>query len=149
MERKKILITDDEPSVLRVLDMKFKNAGFEVLTALNGLEALEIIKTSLPDIVISDNRMPKMSGVDLLLACKDIRAKKKFLFIMLSSYASVTSKADREWVNSLADTMFIPKPFSPRNILKIIEEYLSGNSKETATGETERKLDEGEGRVSD
>ena len=127
---KKILLADDEPSVLRVLDLKFKNAGFEVLTASDGMEALEIIKKELPDVVISDNRMPKMTGIDLCVACEKIREKKKFLFIMLSSYASVTSKLDKEWVNSLPNTTFIPKPFSPRNILKTVENYFEENGKE-------------------
>ncbi|OGL43253.1 MAG: hypothetical protein A2149_06645 [Candidatus Schekmanbacteria bacterium RBG_16_38_11] len=124
---KKILLVDDEPSVLRVLDMKFKNAGFKVLTASDGMEGLEIIEKELPDVVISDNRMPNMSGIDLCVACKKIREKRNFLFIMLSSYASVTSKLDREWVNSLSDTVFIPKPFSPRNILKTVKKYFADN----------------------
>lgn len=124
---KRILIVDDEPSILRVLEMKFKNAGFEVLKASDGAEALGVIERELPEVVISDNRMPKMSGVDLCVACQKIRKRKKFLFVMLSSYTSVTSTLDREWVNSLSDTMFVAKPFSPRNILKIVNEYLKKN----------------------
>ena len=127
MLSKRVLLVDDEPSILRVLEMKFKNAGFEVLKASNGIEALGIIEKEMPEVVISDNRMPKMSGVDLCVACQKIREKKKFLFVMLSSYVSETSEHDREWINSLSDTIFVAKPFSPRNILRIVNEYLEKN----------------------
>lgn len=129
MDSKKILVVDDEPSVLRILQMKFEKAGFSVLTACDGLEALELIEKSEPDAVIMDNKMPNMTGIDLCASCEKIREKRRFLIIMLSSYASVTSKVDEKWVENLKDTFFVAKPFSPRKVLQIVEEYLKDGVK--------------------
>ena len=59
---KKILVIDDEAPIRRVLELKLKNRGYQVITAKNGVEGLEIIKTQQPDAVITDIMMPEMDG---------------------------------------------------------------------------------------
>ena len=63
MERKKILVVDDEVHITHVLALKLENAGFEVITAADGEEALECIAEEVPDMVITDCYMPVMTGM--------------------------------------------------------------------------------------
>lgn len=127
MNGKTILIADDEVSILNVLKMKFENNGFSVLTAHNGKEALELIKKNTPNVVITDNKMPEMTGFELCRECKSIKVEKKFLLIMLSSYASLTSIDEKKEIETIKETIFVPKPFSPRNLLSIVNDYFKNS----------------------
>lgn len=119
-EKKKILIADDEPYVIRVIKLKLINAGYEVTTASNGLEALEKIESLRPDVLISDINMPKLSGKELCFRSMPLKQEKEFLTIVITSSIE---KADRDWVHSLEKTVFLEKPFSPKALLNIIGQY--------------------------
>jgi CheY-like chemotaxis protein len=119
-EKKKILIADDEPYVIRVIKLKLINAGYEVTTASNGLEALEKIESLRPDVLISDIRMPKLSGRELCFRTMPLKQKKEFLTIVITSSIE---KDDRDWAQSLEKTVFLEKPFSPKALLNIIGQY--------------------------
>lgn len=121
-ERKKILIADDEPYVIRVVKLKLTNAGYEVITASNGLEALEKIKSARPDVVISDVNMPKLGGKDLCLRTIPLKKEKDFLTIVITSSLE---EEDRDWAKSLENTILIEKPFSPKELVKIISHYFT------------------------
>ncbi len=122
VERKKVLIADDEPYVIRVVKLKLTNAGYDVITASNGLEALEKIRTNRPDVVISDVNMPKLGGKELCLRAIPLKKEKEFLTIVITSSIQ---EEDRDWAQSLEKTIFIEKPFSPKELLKIIGQYFS------------------------
>jgi len=62
---KKILIVDDEEDIILFLDTLFKKAGFETITARNGVDALELLKEDKPDLITLDLQMPKNTGTDL------------------------------------------------------------------------------------
>jgi len=119
-EKKRILIADDEPYVIRVIKLKLINAGYEVITASNGLDALEKIEALRPDVVISDVNMPKLNGKDLCLRTIPLKKEKEFLTIVITSSIE---KADRDWACSLEKTVFLEKPFSPKELVKIIGQY--------------------------
>ncbi|MEW6380620.1 MAG: response regulator [bacterium] len=121
-EKKKVLIVDDEPYVIRVVKLKLINAGYEVFTASNGLEALEKIESLKPDVVISDVNMPKLGGRELCLRAIPFKQERDFLTIVITSSID---KADRDWVQSMDKTVFLEKPFSPKELLKIIGQYCS------------------------
>ena len=120
MGKKKILIADDEPCVLRVAKIKLSNAGYEVITVSNGLNALEKMKSFEPDVLITDINMPKLSGKELCTRTNALNKKKEFLTIVVTSRIE---EGDREWTNSLLNTTFLEKPFSPKEMLKIIKQY--------------------------
>ena len=65
MSGKKILVADDEAHILHVVSMKLRNAGFEVITAVDGEEALELCTAEKPDLLITDYQMPLMTGLEL------------------------------------------------------------------------------------
>ncbi|MGA1823234.1 MAG: response regulator [bacterium] len=122
MDKKKILIADDEPCVLRVAKLKLSNAGYEVMTVSNGLKALEMMKSFKPDVLITDINMPKLSGRELCTRTNALNKKKEFLTIVVTSRLK---EGDQEWTNSLLNTTFLEKPFSPKEMLKIIKRYFS------------------------
>lgn len=81
----KMLLVDDEPDILELLQYNLKKEGYEILTAANGVEALEIAKRELPDIIILDIMMPLMDGV---VTCKTLRTLpelKDKIIILLSA----------------------------------------------------------------
>jgi CheY-like chemotaxis protein len=130
-EKKKILIADDEPYVIRVVKLKLTNAGYEVITASNGIDALEKIKTIRPDVVISDVNMPRLGGKELCLATIPLKKEKEFLTIVITSSLE---EADREWAHSLEKTIFVEKPFSPKELVKIIGQYFCSEFKNQNSG---------------
>jgi DNA-binding response OmpR family regulator len=87
----RLLLVDSDPKTLRVLDVSLKKAGFEVLTATNGLEALAALEAA-PDLVISDTHMPEMDGFELCRRIKQRPEWAKLPFIFLSSRKSVEER---------------------------------------------------------
>src|SRR5579872_6650334 len=65
MAEKTILVADDESHIVNVVSLKLRNAGFEVVTAADGQEALELATASPPDLLITDYHMPRLSGIEL------------------------------------------------------------------------------------
>ena len=111
----RILVVDDEERILNFLRSKLKASGYEVLTATNGLEALEQVQAQEPDLILLDVIMPKMDGFDTL---KELRGFSTVPVIILSARG-----ADFEKIKGLglgADD-YLPKPFNPDELLARIE----------------------------
>jgi PAS domain S-box-containing protein len=81
MNTNRILLVDDEPDILRVLSISLKADGYEVTSAQNGKQALQIYNEQLHDIVITDVRMPGLDGIDVLKAVKKINAETEVIII--------------------------------------------------------------------
>jgi DNA-binding response OmpR family regulator len=120
---KTILIIDDEAHIRRILEMKFKNAGFKIITAKNGQEGFELIQSKTPDVIISDINMPQLNGKDLCKMINPMKKDRTFLTIIMTARI----KADEEeWINTMTDTLFMEKPFSPSKVLEAVVLYLDG-----------------------
>jgi DNA-binding response OmpR family regulator len=121
---KKILVIDDEAPIRRVLELKLKNRGYQVLTAENGVEGFEIITSQQPDAVITDIMMPEMDGKTLCQLANSIKEQRPFLTIVTTCriYAD-----EMKWINSLQDTIFMEKPFSPARVLECVEQYFQSH----------------------
>jgi two-component system alkaline phosphatase synthesis response regulator PhoP len=117
----KILVADDETHILHVVSMKLKNAGYDVITAMDGEEALELCKAELPVLVITDFQMPRLTGLEF---CKQLRAcdeTKNIPAIMLTARGfdiEPTEMIDAGIAAVLA------KPFSPRELLEKVSGLL-------------------------
>ena len=118
--QKTILIIDDEAHIRRILEIKFKKAGFRVLTAKNGEKGLELITSLSPDAVISDINMPKVDGQALCMMTEALKEKRRFLTIVITARIHPD---DQEWISRMTDTMFMEKPFSPSKILDAVNQY--------------------------
>ena len=115
MKQFRVLIVDDEPRILKFLEMKLKASGYEVLTAGNGSEALDQVQTQEPDLVVLDVVMPGMDGLETL---KQFRAFSPVPVIILSARGANTDKiAGLE----LGADDYLAKPFSPDELVARIE----------------------------
>jgi two-component system, chemotaxis family, response regulator PixH len=117
-----VLSVDDEPCIGRVVQLKLRNAGFDVERASSGVEGLEKFLELRPDVLITDVKMPGMSGIELCRRCEEYRASWPFLIIVLTSQLDEETRA---WLEESEGRRYLPKPFSPREILRTIQEYLA------------------------
>jgi CheY-like chemotaxis protein len=118
MEAFKVLVVDDEPQVAHALRRLLKREGFDVQVAFNGAEALERLKEFSPDIVLSDFRMPGMTGGELLQQVK--RSHPLALRLIISGYADFKSVVAS--VNEGEICRFISKPWDDAELVT----YLKG-----------------------
>lgn len=115
-----ILVVDDEPLMCRSLSEVISRAGYEVFTANNGFEALELIQQEQVSVVITDINMPKMDGIEVLRQAKAICPN--ISVIVLTGYGTIDSAVEA-MRNGALD--YITKPISPSKIRAIIEKAFS------------------------
>jgi CheY-like chemotaxis protein len=118
----KILIVDDIEENLYLLETLLKGSGYEVVTAKDGVEALQKIKKETIDMIISDILMPRMDGFQFCRECKKDESLKKIPFIFYT--ATYTDKEDENFALSLGAERFIIKPQEPEIFLKIFKEVI-------------------------
>ncbi len=122
MKKQIVLIVDDEPDMLEILEETLRDSEYIVMTALDGVDALEHMKEKTPDIIVCDLMMPRMNGYELLKILKSNPVTKKIPVIML------TKKDDFEAVFQLYEigvVNFLPKPFELSGLIKAIESALA------------------------
>ena len=117
----KVLVVDDEVHILHVVSLKLRNAGYAVITAQDGKEALEIAQIELPDLIITDFQMPNLSGLELCQRLKQHPATKEIPAIMLTARGFALEEST---IASTGIKCCLHKPFSPRQILYEVEEIL-------------------------
>jgi len=118
---KTILVADDESHILHVVSLKLRNAGFNVFTAHDGTEALEIAQQQRPDLLITDYHMPGLSGLELCQQLKQDAGTAHIRAIMLTARGYHLEPHDTEKSGILR---MISKPFSPRHLLSAVNEVL-------------------------
>ena len=115
-----ILIVEDEPHVVRVMQLALENNGYEVGVANNGVQALEIMEKEIPDLLITDINMPRMNGETLCRKIEEDMPNRTFPILVLTSKTEIEH---REWTNKMENTYFLEKPVSIRKLLKMLEEH--------------------------
>ena len=121
MNGKTILVADDESHILSVVSLKLRNAGFRVLTAADGQEALDIALHERPDLLITDYHMPQLSGLELCQRLRQDPATRSMPAIMLTARGYHLEPHDTE-LSGIRKMM--SKPFSPRQLLTTVNEVL-------------------------
>jgi len=129
---KKIIAADDEAHILHVVSMKLRNAGYEVITAMDGEEALELCSSEVPDLLITDYQMPYMSGLEL---CKELRAREHTRGIPALMLTARGFDIESEEMAEAGIAAVLAKPFSPREMLAKVQELLAVTSETTAGAE--------------
>ena len=117
----KILVADDEAHILHVVSMKLRNAGYEVVTAVDGEEALELCGTEKPDLIITDYQMPIMTGLEALKQIRQREEMRDIPAIMLTA-RGFDIEASEMIAAGIASVL--AKPFSPREVLDKVTELL-------------------------
>jgi OmpR family response regulator RpaB len=124
----KILIVDDEASIRRILETRFKMLGFDTATASDGEEALDIFNKFAPDIVVLDIMMPKMDGYGVT---KEIRKQADTPIIILTALGDV---AERITGLELGADDYVVKPFSPKELEARVKCILRRTASKNGTG---------------
>ena len=119
---KTILVADDESHILHVVSMKLQNAGYRVVTARDGREALDLAQHERPDLIITDYHMPELSGLELCRKLKQEAATSNIPAIMLTARGYCLEPQDTEKSGILC---MISKPFSPRQLLATVNDVLA------------------------
>ena len=117
-----IRVADDESHILHVVSLKLKNAGYRVLTARDGQEALEMAQQEKPDLLITDYHMPQLSGLELCQRLKQDPNTSSIPAIMLTARGYHLEPHDTEQSGILR---MLSKPFSPRQLLSTVNEVLN------------------------
>ncbi|HEY8750906.1 MAG TPA: response regulator [Tepidisphaeraceae bacterium] len=121
MSEKRILVADDESHILNVVSLKLRNAGFKVITASDGQEALDLAISELPDLLITDYHMPRLSGIELCRRLKQDVRTQKIPTIMLTARGYHLEDQDPQ-DHGIMEMM--SKPFSPRHLLLTVNQVL-------------------------
>lgn len=121
MAKRKVLVADDETHITHVVSLKFRKAGFDVVTAQDGEEAYEAVLAERPDLVITDLQMPFMSGMELATKLRETPATAEIPVIMLTARGLALSSDDLAKTNIKT---VMSKPFSPKQVLERAESYL-------------------------
>ncbi len=121
MTPRKVLVVDDEVHIVHVVAIKLRNNGYEPITAGNGQEAYDLACRENPDIIIADYMMPVMSGLELLEKLRENEATKNIPFILLTARNFAIDDINQQRLNV---SMCITKPFSPKELLRNIEDIL-------------------------
>ena len=130
---KKILVVDDEAHILHVVSLKLRNAGFTVITAADGEEAMELVASEAPDLLITDYHMPVMNGVELCceLRKSDSPSVKAMPALMLTARGYTLEPEDMQRTGIRA---VLSKPFSPRELLAMVRDVLGVGEEMAAEG---------------
>lgn len=116
-----VLIADDEPSVLSVLRLFFGRSGFQVTAAHDGLEAIELAEQELPDAIILDLQMPRMSGIDVV---RQLRTNPRFTTTPIVAITAHMRDYLPEDVMFAGFDKLVTKPFELAAMLKLIRNMI-------------------------
>ena len=121
--KKEILIVDDDPLVIKLLQAPLQKAGYQVKVADQGLKALDMVKKNPPDLILLDILMPMLDGFKVTRLLKFDKRYKDIPIIVLTSRAT---EGERKMGEQVGANEFLYKPFRLNQILKVVRKYLDG-----------------------
>jgi two-component system KDP operon response regulator KdpE len=133
---KLILVVDDEPRMIKFVQFNLELDGFRVISAANGLEAIEKVRTQLPDLVVMDVMMPQMDGFEAL---HQIREFSTVPVVMLTVK---DEEEDKHLAFSAGSDDYVTKPFSPRELSDRIKAVLRRATGPSVTDAEELRIDD-------
>ena len=119
---KKILIVDDEPNIVMSLEYTFKKSNFEVFIARDGQEALDLLKTTYPDVIILDVMMPLVDGYATL---EHIRKDSNLTHTKVMFLSAKNKESDIEKGMALGADAYLTKPFSIKKVVDQVADLLA------------------------
>lgn len=119
---KKIVVVDDEKPIADILEFNLEKEGYEVYSAYDGNDALELIMETVPDLVLLDIMLPGMDGMEI---CREVRKKHDMPIIMLTAK---DSEIDKVLGLELGADDYVTKPFSTRELIARVKVNLRRNS---------------------
>ena len=123
----KILLVDDELDILEIISYSLESAGYKVYKANNGLEAIEIAKKIIPDLIIMDLMMPKMNGIE---ACDQIRKSNNLKDVIITFLSARSEDFSKIAGFEAGADDYITKPIKPKVLLSKVKALLRRKSSE-------------------
>lgn len=123
----KILIAEDERDIRELITFTLRYAGHEVTQAANGEEALQLAKQIIPELILMDVRMPKMTGYE---ACRHMKAEETIKHIPVVFLSAKGQETEIQTGLEVGASDYILKPFAPDQLIKRVGELLASNKKE-------------------
>jgi len=117
---KRILVVDDEADILKVVVYRLKKLGYEVLTATNGIVAIDSVRNNKPDLILLDLRIPVLDGVEVAKKLKSEEETKNIPIIIVTAS---THKVEEKAKECQADD-YITKPFAPEELVEKINKFI-------------------------
>lgn len=131
--KQKILVVDDEPEAVELVEFNLKQAGYDVATAADGAEALRKTRSLLPSLIVLDLMLPEMDGLEV---CKMLRRDPATTTIPIVMLTAKAAEIDRVLGLELGADDYLTKPFSPRELVLRIKKLLARGQGEPGEGET-------------
>jgi len=122
----KILIAEDERDIRDLITFTLRFAGYEVIAASNGEEAVTLALQEIPDLIISDVRMPRMNGYE---ACEKIKAEEKTKHIPVIFLSAKGQEAEIQTGMNVGADEYLLKPFAPDQLTSRIQAVLAQQKK--------------------
>ena len=120
-EGQKILVVDDEPSIVKMVGKRLEAAGYEVVVAMDGQEALEKVQEARPDLILLDLMLPKVDGYEVCKSLKQAPATHAIPIIIVSAR---TQNSDQLYGYECGADAYLCKPFHSQDLLKQVAEFL-------------------------
>lgn len=112
---------DDEPDMIYALKMQFEASHYEVLTAQDGQEGLNLARKEMPDLIILDLMLPKLDGYKV---CRMLKFDKKYNAIPIMMFTARAQQSDEQLGYEVGADAYMVKPFEPKKLLEKIKELL-------------------------
>ncbi|HTL47336.1 MAG TPA: response regulator [Verrucomicrobiae bacterium] len=118
---KKILLTDDEPNIVKVVSARLKAHNYEVIPAYDGESALDAVYREKPDLILLDIMLPKLDGYKV---CQKLKSDPKWKEVPIILFSAKTQAADKQTGREYGADAYIAKPFQPEQLLETIKYLL-------------------------
>ena len=121
MSKKQIIVVEDEPDILDVLNYNLQREGFEVRTCENGADSLELIFRVMPDLILLDLMLPGMEGLEV---CRQLKSDNRSTHIPIIMVTAKGEESDIVLGLGLGADDYIVKPFSPKELIARVKAVL-------------------------
>lgn len=127
--KKKILAVDDEQAILRLIESKFINSGYDIICVSDGASAIDLIKSEKPDLVILDNKMPGIEGGAVLALIRSMVFKDRDISpnLPVIIYTAMDDKKEEEWFKKAKVIKYLHKEEGLDALVKCVSDYFSSS----------------------
>jgi CheY-like chemotaxis protein len=120
----KVLLVDDDPLIHRLYRPHLERAGYQVVSASSGLQAIELASREVPQVIVMDIMMPEMDGLSAIREIRQDEATKNIPVIVITANPQYhLSQQESQWAGA---SCFLTKPFSPASLLSAIQRLVEG-----------------------
>lgn len=129
-----ILVVDDEPSIVELIEFNLEKSGYRVFKAENGYEALQAVKANKPDLIVLDLMIPGIDGIEV---CRRLKGQRESSAIPIIMLTAKNEEVDKIVGLELGADDYMTKPFSPRELMARVKAVLRRSYKDTMQQEGE------------